>query len=260
LWQVAKHIHCFATVTLDRIYLLSDNFDGFDVRCHGLEALRATLALNRGTLLFGSHLGSFDALRTLSLQRSDTTFRAVIDVEQNPYMTEMLNALNSTLAATIINARQDGTNTAFAIKDALDARAVVAMLADRARPGNAVTTVDFLGSSAPFPAAPWLLAAALKAPVVLCFGIYGGGNRYDLYFEPFADTLNIPRRERQAVLQTIVRRYADRLAHYVRLSPYNWFNFYDFWQPHAAPLPDDGYSADLRVNAGDDAPDDVSRA
>jgi predicted LPLAT superfamily acyltransferase len=260
LWQVAKHIHCFATVTLDRVYLLVDNFDGFDVRCHGLETLRANLALNRGALLFGSHLGSFDALRTLSLQRSDINFRSVIDIEQNPYMSEMLNALHPSLAATIINARQDGTNTAFAIKDALDSRALVAMLADRARPGNAVTTVDFLGSPAPFPAGPWLLAAALKAPVVLCFGVYGGGNRYDLYFEPFADTLDIPRRERQAVLQTVVRRYADRLAYYVRLSPYNWFNFYDFWQPHATPLPDDGHSANFGVDPGADAPDDISRA
>jgi predicted LPLAT superfamily acyltransferase len=243
LWQVLKHIHCFATVTLDRIYLLLERFNRFDVQCHGLEKLRATVALNRGVLLYGSHLGSFDALRTLTLKRSDMTFRTVIDVAQNPMLTEMLNTLNSNLATTIINARQDGTNTAFAIKDALDSGAVVAMLVDRARPGNTVTTIDFLGAPAPFPAGPWLLAATLKVPVVLCFGLYGGSNRYDLYFEPFADKLEIPRRDRQTALQSIIRRYADRLEYYARLSPYNWFNFYDFWQPQATVPPDDGDAA-----------------
>jgi predicted LPLAT superfamily acyltransferase len=27
-----------------------------------------------------------------------------------------------------------------------------------------------------------------------------------------------------------MQRYADRLTHYCRIAPYNWFNFFDFWQ------------------------------
>jgi predicted LPLAT superfamily acyltransferase len=27
-----------------------------------------------------------------------------------------------------------------------------------------------------------------------------------------------------------MQRYADRLAHYARLAPFNWFNFHDVWQ------------------------------
>ena len=27
----------------------------------------------------------------------------------------------------------------------------------------------------------------------------------------------------------MAQRYADRLEHYTRLAPDNWFNFYDFW-------------------------------
>ena len=79
--------------------------------------------------------------------------------------------------------------TALAIKEALDEKALVTLLVDRARPGNEVVICDFLGHPAPFPLSPWQLAAALKVPVVLCFGLYRGGNRYDLHFETFADTL-----------------------------------------------------------------------
>ncbi len=68
----------------------------------------------------------------------------------------------------------------LAIKQATDAGALVALLVDRARPGEPSLPAPFLGVPAPFPVAPWLIAAALKVPVVLAFGLYRGGNRYDL--------------------------------------------------------------------------------
>lgn len=232
LWQVAKHIHCFAAVTLDRAFLLSERFKRFDIHTYGLDDLRRTWEEQRGVLVFGSHLGSFDALRVLAQLRPDVKVRVVIDTEQNPELTRMLNAFNPSLAQSIINARQEGALTALAIKEALDEKALVTLLVDRARPGNAVTPVEFLGHTAPLPMSPWQLAAALKAPVMLCFGLYRGGNRYDLHFEPFADSLNLERRNREASLRHVMQRYADRLAHYARSAPYNWFNFYDFWRPN----------------------------
>jgi predicted LPLAT superfamily acyltransferase len=230
LWQVARHIHCFAAVTLDRAFLLSERFKRFDVRTYGLDELRQAWSQKRGVLILGSHLGSFDALRVLAEFRSDVKLRVVIDVEQNAKLSQVLNALNPKLAKAIINARQEGTTTALTIKEALDEQSLVTLLADRARPGNQVMTVDFLGRPAPFPTAPWQLAAALKVPVVLCFGLYRGGNRYDLHFEPFADQLKLERARRDTELRETIQRFADRVAHYARSAPYNWFNFYDFWR------------------------------
>jgi predicted LPLAT superfamily acyltransferase len=65
---------------------------------------------------------------------------------------------------------------------------------------------------------------------VLCFSLYRGGNRYDLYFEPFADTLAVERARREEHLRELTARFAARLEHYAREAPYNWFNFYDFWK------------------------------
>ena len=230
LWQVAKHLHCFAAVTLDRVFLLSESFKRFDVRTFGLDQLRQAWAQGRGVLLLGSHLGSFDALRVLADFRSDIKLRVVIDVGQNRNLSDVLNALNPQLAQSVINARQEGTTTALIIKEALDEKSLVTLLADRARPGNQVMTVDFLERPAPFPTAPWQLAAALKVPVVLCFGLYRGSNRYDLHFETFADQLKLERAQRDAELQQTIQRFADRVAHHARSAPYNWFNFYDFWR------------------------------
>jgi predicted LPLAT superfamily acyltransferase len=237
LWQVAKHIHCFAAVTLDRVFLLSERFKRFEVRTFGLDQLRQAWGQGRGVLLLGAHLGSFDALRVLADFRSDLEVRVVIDVEQNRMLSEVLNALNPQLARSVINARQEGTTTALAIKEALDEKSLVTLLADRARPGNQVMTADFLGRPAPLPTAPWQLAAALKVPVVLCFGLYRGGNRYDLHFETFTDELKLERAQRAAEMQQTIQRFADRMAHHARSAPYNWFNFYDFWRADDSQSP-----------------------
>ena len=119
-------MYTFATVTLDRVFLLTEAFRGFDIRTFGLEELHAALDLKHGALLIGAHLGSFDALRVLALQRPEQQVRPVIDLAQNPTVSKMFAALNPAIAASIINARQDGTTTALAIHEALNGYVVKA--------------------------------------------------------------------------------------------------------------------------------------
>lgn len=231
LWQVARHIHCFASTILDRVFLLSERFRRFDIEVHGLDDLHRQIDKGRGVLLFGSHHGSFEVLRVLSRERPDVRVRVVMDRGQNAVITQLLEALCPDIAATVIDAAQSGPAITLAIKDATDAGALVGLLVDRARPGEPARRVDFLGDPAPFPVAPFLIGAALKVPVVLSFGLYLGGSRYAMHFETFAeDAVDVPRQGRAEALAALQARYAARLEHYVRLAPYNWFNFYDFWQ------------------------------
>ena len=246
-WSVLKHIYCFSCTILDRLYLLSERFKRFDIRTFGLADLDRVLEGGQGVLLIGAHLGSFDALRVLSLERPEVPVRILLDTVQGERISALLNTLNPALAASIINARDAGPAVAIKIKEALDRNAIVAVLADRGQPSNPTQSADFLGRQAPFPTSPWLLAAALKVPVMLAFGLYRGGNRYELHFELFAERIVIERNRRTEALGEILQRFADRLAHYAQLAPYNWFNFYDFWQegtagsaPHdAVPHADD---------------------
>ena len=229
LLEVFRHFLCFSTVTADRVFLMADRFSRFDVQIFGLERLDAALKEGRGTLLLGAHLGSFDALRVLSLRNPNVKIRILLDQGQGAGITTMLNALNPKLAAMIIDARRPGPELVLAMQDALAQNAVVSTLADRLRPGNPAIVVDFLGDKAPFPASPWLFAAALRVPVVIAFGLYRGGNRYELHFEMFDFDLPRDRQQRNAALVEVVQRFSDRLAHFARMAPYNWFNLYDFW-------------------------------
>jgi len=103
------------------------------------------------------------------------------------------------------------------------------MLGDRVSSGDKTTQCQFLGAPAIFPAGPILLAAIMHCPVILFFGLYRGGKRYEIYFEHFAEEITLDRDRRTEDVQHWVQRYAERLEHYACLAPYNWFNFYSLW-------------------------------
>jgi predicted LPLAT superfamily acyltransferase len=245
----ARHVYTFASTILDRVFLLGGRIDAFDVALHGLDDIHAALDRGKGVLLFGSHLGSFEVLRVLARRRPEYTIRVVLDKQQSPVMTQLLDELNPEIAAGVIDASQDGPSIVMAIHQACSAGAMVAMLVDRVRGDEPSLPAPFLGAEARFPTAPWLIAAALKVPVVLGFGLYRGGNRYELVFESFADGVEVPRGQRAAALSALIRRYASRLETCARSAPYNWFNFYDFWQPH----PDDARAQPHATPVLDDA-------
>ena len=228
-WQVLRHIHRFAGTILDRVFLLAERYARFDVRMHGLEELTSRMRADRGVLLLGAHVGSFEVLRVAAVERPDVRVRVVLDTQKTPALTRLLHALNPEIGRNVIDASRPGTEIVLALSEALADGELTTLLADRAREHEATMLADFFGAPAPFPTAPFLLGAILKVPMVLCLGMYRGGNRYDLHFEALADELVLPRREREAGLRAIVQRYADRLEHHVRQDPYNWFNWHDFW-------------------------------
>lgn len=230
LREVARHIHTFAATILDRYFLLTEELRRFEVDIQGVEALHERVDRGQGVLLFGSHLGSFEVLRVLARRRPDYKIRVVLDKAHSAALTQALDAINPEIAATVIDAGQPGPAIMLEIQRAAQEGAMIALLVDRTQPGEPSERAPFLGDPAGFPVAPWLIAAVLKVPVVLAFGLYRGGNRYDLVFEPFSEGIDLPRRERAAAIPALIRRYAARLEHHVRDAPYNWFNFYDFWK------------------------------
>lgn len=230
LFDGARHVHTFAATILDRVFLLEGKESRFRIEARGLDVLEARLAEGRGVLLFGSHLGSFEAMRVLSRRRPGLKLRVVLDKAHSRVLTQILDALAPEIAAGVIDAGQDGPALMLQIQQAAAEGALVALLVDRSVPGQPVLQVPFLGAPAPFPMAPWLMAAVLRLPVVLGFGLYHGGNRYSLEFEDFCDPIEVPRSERAAAIESLIRRYAARLEHHARQAPYNWFNFYDFWE------------------------------
>jgi predicted LPLAT superfamily acyltransferase len=226
-WHVFRHLHCFAATILDRVYLLRGEFERFRVTVHGKELLQRQIETGKGSILLGSHLGSFEVLRALGVMQRGFPLKVLMDTVHNQNITRFFDALNPRIAGTVI--APDRPDTLIRVKESLDSGYFVGMLGDRVFGGDKTTQCQFLGAPATFPAGPILLAAMMRCPVILFFGLYRGGNRYEIYFEHFADVIVLERDRRAEETQLWMQRYAERLEHYARLAPYNWFNFYPFW-------------------------------
>jgi predicted LPLAT superfamily acyltransferase len=226
-WHAFRHFHCFAATILDRVYLLRGEFQRFDVTIHNREILHRQVESGKGCILLGSHLGSFEVLRTMGVTQQDLPLKVLMDTAHNENITRFLDALNQEIANTVIV--PDQPDTLLRVKESLDAGFLIGMLGDRVSSDGKTTQCHFLGAPATFPAGPILLAATMHCPVILFFGLYRGGNRYEIYFEQLAEEVILNRDRRAEDIQHWMQRYVDRLEHYTRLAPYNWFNFYPFW-------------------------------
>ena len=226
-WHVFRHFYFFAATILDRVYLLKGEFDQFQVCVHQREVLHRQIETGRGCILLGSHLGSFEVLRALGVTQQEFPLKVLMDVEHNEQITMFLDSLNREIAATVIV--PDRPDTLLRVKESLDAGHLIGILGDRPTSDGKTTHCDFLGAPATFPSGPILLAAMMHCPVILFFGIYRGGNRYDIYFEKLADEVILNRERRAEEVQLWVQRYVKRLENFALLAPFNWFNFYPFW-------------------------------
>jgi len=221
-----RHYFAFATVALDRFFLLKDRYELFEVQIHGEDVLQQALDRGQGCLLLGAHLGSFEILRAAGTSHHLEV--AMVMYEDNAKMVNTVaNAMNPALPDRIIGLGR--LDSMFKVYDRLQRNAWVGILGDRVLQGGEQLPAPFLGESALFPTSPYRIALMLKRPILFMTGLYLGGNRYELHFENIFDAKAVPRAAREAAIGQALRRYAGRLEHYCRKAPYNWFNFYDFW-------------------------------
>ena len=222
-----RHYHAFASTILDRVYFLRGRFDLFEIQVHGLDALDQELAKGRGCVLLGSHLGSFEVVRAVGLSRRHIEIRVLMDEQNAPLIRGLIHELNPAAAETVIQV--GGADTMLQVKECLDRGGVVGIMGDRVMQDDQAVACSFLGRDARFPTGAMRLAHVLRAPVVLFFGLYRGGNRYEVYLESFGDAVQLSHEQRDTDLKQWTQRYADRLEAFCRRAPDNWFNFYEFW-------------------------------
>lgn len=222
------HYYHFASTILDRVYFLRGEHGRFQVNVHGLEALTQCLKAQKGCVLLGSHLGSFEIVRTTARWQPDVEVRVLMHEENSPLIRELVRQLNPQVANSVIAI--GAPDTMIRVKECLDRGGVVGILGDRLVKQEQGTLCKFFGQLVRFPTAAARLMSLVGSPVVLFFGLYRGGNRYDVHFELFADQVTLDRELRDQQIQQWTQRYVDRLEHYCRLAPDNWFNFYDIWQ------------------------------
>jgi predicted LPLAT superfamily acyltransferase len=223
-----RHVLTFATTIHDRVYLMKDRSDLFDISVGGEELVWNALEAGSGAFLMGAHVGSFDIIRAVGQRQPGLRVAMAMYEDNARRVNAMLTAINPAAKPDVIALGH--MDAMLKIQEYLGRGIFVGVLGDRTLGNEATRKVVFLGQPARFPVGAMRAAAIMRRPVFFMIGLYRGGNRYHVEFETLADFSRVEPRQRDAAVGAAIERYALLLEKYVRSDPYNWFNFFDFWR------------------------------
>ena len=233
LLQIFLHHLEFAQTLLERALLWQGKTKRFRFSGSGRELLERREG--SGYLLLGAHFGSFDALRILA-QEMNCRVNVVMYRAHAQRINKFLEELNPDANLRVVELNPGDTQGVLTLKTRIEQGEHIAILADRLPPAAAASrrrfsNVTFLGSEAPFPESPWLLASLFNCPVLFVTAARTGPRTYYVTVESIAQQIV----RQPDLLQAHIQAFARRLEILCRRHPRQWFNFYDFWQSDSPP-------------------------
>ena len=206
---------------------------GLDLRGGTTITLTARTTTGQGGVIATAHLGCLELMQMSAGQGEGVRVTILVHTAHAQRFNRILGQLNPQASVRLLQVTEFSPATAMALADRVAAGEFVAIAADRVPvTGDRICEARLLGAQAEFPAGPWLIASLLRCPVWSLSCLHDG-NGYHVRIAKLFDRVLLPRADRQAALDAHAQGFADWLAACLRQSPYDWFNFYDFWKPHA---------------------------
>lgn len=224
-----RHVGLFAETLLDKLLAVSGRYRFENVHTEGREEIYAIAGRGIGGLLVTAHLGCLEIGRAMAGHRGVFRLNILVHTRHAAQFNRLLKRLNPDQDVNLIEVTSIGPETALLLGEKVAAGEYVVIAGDRVPVfASQTVAVDFLGHRAPLPAGPWVLAALLKCPVHFLASIHEHGS-YTIRFEPLADRVELPRGRREQAIADYAARYAAALTRMLERSPYDWFNFFPFW-------------------------------
>lgn len=235
------HFLCFADAILDKLLAMSGGFPRERLRKGEIEAVSACLREGRGGVLVTAHMGCLELCQAAAEWVPDLRLTVLVHTRHAEKFNALLQRLRPGLPVRLLQVTEVGPGTATDLARRVADGEFVAIVGDRVPVGGGrCAEASFLGAPARFPLGPWVLAGLLQCPVFLLSCLReADGSTYRLDIHPLAGRIEMPRARRAEALQQWVQRYAQWLERQLAPDPYQWFNFFSFWnQPgHASDSP-----------------------
>ena len=234
LRHVARHLMEFAETVVDKLlsWFVDIDIDQFDL-CD-VEYIEKLMEDPRGQLIMGSHFGNLEYCRGFVHRYRHKIINILVHDKNSQNYNALMQQLNPASRLNIIQVAEFDIPTMLKIKAKIDGGEWVFIAGDRLPVTGASRTVkvEFMGRTVSLPIGPYMLAKALACPVQLMFTSCDYSQRkrkIRVDVINFADQILLPRKEREQHLQQYAQRYALELERQCARTPYQWFNFYDFW-------------------------------
>ena len=219
-------------VSLDKIFFQDDD----------MGELNRRLEEGKGAFIIFSHLGNAMLLLGL-LNRSRTEasrkiqITTILDMKVNAHFSRMLNELNPQASLDIIAVDEVGSHTAILLEERIASGGLVIVTGDRTSLGGKNFMNPLFGKEAPFPSGVFHLASLMNAPVYFLFGLRQKDLslklKYNMHLHKSHLSFDCPRNERLKRCSLLLESFVQLLEKYCKEQPFQWYNFFDFWQEGA---------------------------
>jgi predicted LPLAT superfamily acyltransferase len=228
-WQrplrVYRHFLAQGVTLVDRLAVLMGR-SRIECVFDGEELFKPYFDQHRGIILVGAHVGCWE-LGGHFLGRFDVPVNLVVIERELPSIQRLLGSVTGGKQFRILTA-DDNPLRGVPILAALRRGEIVALLGDRSF-GGADVEATFLGGKVPLPVGPYRLAAASGAPLFQVFIVREKLGRYRFATFPPEFVSREELQEGPSSVSAQAQRYADRLESFVRRYPFQWSNFYPYW-------------------------------
>lgn len=233
--SVFKQFYEFAIAIVDRFSVWQGKIVYEDLIIHDEDGLYQDMdapeANAPGQVFICSHLGNLEICRALVQKHPDFVLNVLI---HSAHAVKFNKALDKAGASRIrlIQVTQLDADIMMQLNARIQQGEWLAIAADRVPVrGEKTIAAEFLGQLAHWPQGPWLMAGLLKAPVNILFCLKEN-KQYHLYLHRFAPNISWQRHHREQSIAAYVHAYVAILARYCHKTPWQWFNFYQFWNNH----------------------------
>lgn len=223
IWHIYRNHYVFGQIVIDRFAMYGGAKFLFEVKD---QHLFDDLAIGeKGFITLSSHVGNYE-LAGYTLHSANKPFNALVFAGETVTITQNRNRMLGRHNIKVIPVKEDMSHL-FLLNAALDNGEIVSFPADRVYGSAKVIKCDFLKGTAAFPMGSFAMAVQKDVPVLAIFIMKESVFKYKGYVRPLTVDKSLSTRDQITQLaQSFARELEDIVLHY----PYQWFNYYDFWQ------------------------------
>ncbi len=221
-WGTYKNLLLFSQVVIDRFAMYAGK--KFDIVLQGYEHFDKLAKQEDGFVQLSAHVGNYE-LAGYHLVAEDKPMNALIfGGEKESVINERLRMFDVSHIRMI--AIQPDMSHVFKINEALSKGEIVSMPADRMIGSEKKVEVSFFDKKVHLPAGPFSLAAMRGCDVLTVNVMKSGCRQYRILVTPIEYDKTLGRKQQVAGM---AQAYASELERVLREYPYQWYNYFDFW-------------------------------
>ncbi len=236
-WQKAptlkhsfKHFYQFGETILDKALAWGTEINHSAFVLKNEKNVHDLLNDERGQLIIGTHFGNLEYCRGFMKSNSRITINILVYDKHAKNFAQVMENVNPASRMNVYQVDEINVAMILTLKNKIDQGEWLFIAGDRIpiKGHHRTTEVDFLGSPCAFPIGPYQLASTLGCPVKLMFA-YRAGDKITVDVQTLTDKLVLDRKHRSEQIEQHVQHFAKTIEQHCEISPYQWFNFYDFW-------------------------------